>query len=107
MDNPLAKLSLDYWYKVLIVAGAFVFLLNGGGLLPAYPTGATAMLSAGVFLWGIGEWINHPYQEVLTLDPYGRPTGKISGYRRNPKIIGIAFDIAGFLLIGFGAIKLF
>lgn len=107
MNNPLAKLALDYWYKVLIVAGAFIFLLNGAGLLPSYPTAATGTISAGVFFWGLGEWINHPYQEQLLLNTLNRPYGKISGHPRNVRPIGIVFDILGLLLIGTGVFKLF
>ena len=90
MNNPLSKLTLDYWYKVLIVAGAFVFLLNGTGVLSAYPPGPTALVSLGVFFWGIG-----------------RVTATISGYPRNPKRIGVVFDILAFVLIAIGVWKFF
>ena len=107
MNNPLSKLTLDYWYKVLIVAGAFVFLLNGTGVLSAYPPGPTALVSLGVFFWGIGEWINYPYQEMLQYDGLGRVTATISGYPRNPKRIGVVFDILAFVLIAIGVWKFF
>ncbi|EBI9493431.1 hypothetical protein DLP94_08325 [Salmonella enterica] len=107
MQNPLAKLSLDHWYKVMILIGAFIFLLNGAGLLPAYPTATTGFISSGLFFWGLGEWMNHPYQEVLTLDPFNRPTGKISGHPRNTCLTGNIFDLIGFVLIITGLIKLF
>lgn len=105
MENPLSKLALDAWYKVFIAAGAFVFLINGTGLLSAYPTKPTALISAGFFFWGIGEWINHPYQESLMLDNFNRPYGKISGHRRKARGIGILLDVAGLGLILFGLIK--
>ena len=107
MNNPLSKLALDYWYKVLIVAGAFVFLVNGTGLLSAYPAVPTALVSLGVFFWGIGEWINHPYQEMLSYDAYGRVEATISGYPRSPKPIGILFDVFAFLLMVYGIWKFF
>ncbi|EOZ4638810.1 hypothetical protein ACQRKX_001757 [Enterobacter cloacae] len=107
MQNPLTQLPLDHWYKVIIIVGAFIFLLNGAGLLPAYPTAATACISAGAFFWGLGEWINHPYQEMLILDSFDRPNGKLSGRPRNAKPLGVTFDIVGFALMVFGIIKLF
>ncbi|EKN3386059.1 TPA: hypothetical protein ACTR19_001324 [Yersinia enterocolitica] len=107
MEHPLSKLALDHWYKVLIAAGSFVFVLNGTGVLEAYPTAATALISLGCVLWGIGEWINHPYQEKLVLDATGRISAKISGYRRNARLAGIVFDISGLGLIAFGIYKLF
>jgi hypothetical protein len=107
MNNPLSQLALDYWYKVILAAGTFVFLLNGAGLLPAYPTATTACISAGFFFWGLGEWINHPYQERLVLDAFDRVEAKISGRPRKANTLGSIFDIAGFILMGAGIIKLF
>lgn len=106
MNNPLSKLTLDYWYKVLIVAGAFVFLLNGTGVLSAYPRPYSTGFPWRLF-WGIGEWINHPYQEMLQYDGLGRVTATISGYPRNPKRIGVVFDILAFVLIAIGVWKFF
>ncbi|HIC2866463.1 TPA: hypothetical protein ACW0UL_003661 [Citrobacter freundii] len=105
MENPIAKLALNYWYKVLIAGGFFVFLVNGTGLLSAYPTAATGFISLGCALWGIGEWINHPYKEILIPGVFG-PSGKISGYPRSAKPAGIAFDVVGGILIALGIIKL-
>lgn len=107
MQNPMAKLVLDYWYKAIICIGGFIFVLNGAGLLPAYPTGATAGISAGLFFWGVGEWINHPYQERLLLNNFNQPYAKLSGYLRNPRPIGILFDVFAAVLIGIGVFKLF
>ncbi|EBF7359405.1 hypothetical protein OFY73_004650 [Salmonella enterica] len=107
MENPIAKLALNYWYKVLIAGGFFVFLVNGTGLLSAYPTAATGFISLGCALWGIGEWINHPYKEILIPGVFGRPSGKISGYPRSASPAGVAFDIVGAVLITLGIVKLF
>ncbi|EAA3032893.1 hypothetical protein DJ138_14470 [Salmonella enterica] len=107
MENPIAKLALNYWYKVLIAGGFFVFLVNGTGILTAYPTAGTGLISLGCALWGVGEWINHPYQEVLIPGVFGRPSGKLSGYPRKVSLAGIAFDVIGGALIVFGIVKLF
>lgn len=107
MDNPLSKLALDYWYKVMMVVGIVVFLLAGAGLLKAYPIAPTSLISLGTFFIGVGEWINHPLQTAIMSPTIGRPGGVITGHPRNAKFGGIAFDIFGIVLIGFGGYKFF
>ena len=99
MDNPLSKVALDHWYQVVMVAGIFVFILAGAGLLKAFPVVPTALVSFGFFWVGLGEWANHPLQTKL------HPIGIVRGHPRNPKPIGIVFDIVGLVLICFGAYK--
>ena len=96
MAGPLDKLALDYWYKVLMVAGFAVFLLAGAGYLHALPTKPTLLISLGVFLFGLGEWCNHPLQEQLGIGY------KITGHPRNASFSGLVFDLIGLALIGAG-----
>lgn len=107
MDNPLSKLALDYWYQVLMVVGIVIFLLAGAGLLKAFPTMPTALIALGIFWLGIGEWINHPLQNILTAANASFPGGALTGHPRNPKPLGLAFDLLGIVLIIFGAYKFF
>jgi len=58
------------------------------------------LLSLGLFLVGIGEWINHPFQTVLV------PFGKLTGHPRKNSPLGIAFDIAGVALVAVAIYKL-
>ena len=101
MDNPLSKVALDYWYQVLMVVGIFIFILSGAGLLKAFPVVPTSLISFGVFWVGLGEWANHPLQTRF------HPIGIVRGHPRNPRFIGIAFDILGVGLIVVGGYKLF
>lgn len=101
MDNPLSKVALDYWYQVLMVVGIFIFILAGAGLLKVFPPVPTSLISLGVFLFGLGEWANHPLQARI------HPVGIIRGHPRNPRPIGIAFDVVGASLIIFGGYKFF
>lgn len=101
MNNPLSKLELDYWYKVLMAVGIVIFILSGTGVLSAFPTAPTAFISLGVFFVGLGEWTNHPLQTVLV---HG---GVMTSHPRNPEPIGTAFDILGGCLIIFGSYKFF
>ncbi len=107
MDNPLSKLALDYWYKVLMVVGFVVFLLAGTGTLAAFPAAPTALISLGVFFIGLGEWINHPLKEALVAGNVFFPPGKISGHPRSPRALGYLFDLLGAISIIVGIYKLF
>lgn len=107
MDNPLSKLALDYWYKVMMVVGIVIFLLAGAGLLKAYPLVPTSLISLGAFFFGVGEWMNHPLQTILIEPRIGSRGGILKGHPRNAKFGGILFDIFGIALIGFGVYKLF
>jgi hypothetical protein len=103
MDNPLSKLALDYWYHVLMVVGIVIFLLCGAGLLKHCPTVPTAMASLGCFFFGLGEWINHPQRTAIRTV---FPAGVITGHPRSANALGIAFDLLGAALIGFGLYRL-
>jgi hypothetical protein len=105
MDNPLSKLALDYWYQVLMVVSIVVFLASGAGVLNAFPTIPTSVISLGCFFIGLGEWTNHPLQTRILYATAYQPGGVIRGHPRNPKPTGIAFDVLGIALIIFGGYK--
>lgn len=107
MENPLSKLALDYWYKVLMVVGIVVFFFVGAGLLKVFPVVPTATISLGVFFLGLGEWINHPLQTMLRAPDAFFPGSVIKGYPRNASVLGYVFDIFGLGLIGYGCYRLF
>lgn len=107
MDNPLSKLALDYWYKVVLVVCIVIFLLTGAGLLPAFPTAPTALISLGGFFIGLGEWINHPLQTRLFAGSARFPAGVVSGHPRTTTILGFTFDLLGVALVAYGGYKFF
>lgn len=43
-----------------MVVGIFVFILADIEFLKMFPTVQSALISLGVFLVGLGEWITHP-----------------------------------------------
>ncbi|MCT2385136.1 hypothetical protein [Erwinia pyrifoliae] len=106
MENPLSRLALDAWYKVIIVIGAFVVLLNGAGLLPSYPTRETFMIGLGCVIWGVAEWMNHPLNETAYPRTANMPAHKFVDYSWSPGPIGILLDVIGLGLIAWGLIKL-
>lgn len=107
MDNPLSKLALDYWYKVVLVVCIAIFLLTGAGLLHTFPTVPTAIISLGGFFVGLGEWINHPLQTALVPPSAYHPPGVLKGHPRKPTLLGVAFLVFGLVLVGVGVYKLF
>lgn len=107
MENPLSKLALDVWYKVLLVIGTFVVLLNGANLLPNYPVRETFIIGLGCIIFGIGEWINHPMHQSIQPAKFGIPSHTITDKSWRPSPAGILLDIAGIGLIAYGFIKIF
>jgi len=106
MDNPLSKLELDYWYKVLMVVSFVVFLLAAMGLLKAFPTAPTAFISLGVFFIGMSEWINHPLQTGFLPATIYRPGGVVTSHPRRSSFIGNIFLWPGLILVALGLFRL-
>lgn len=99
VSNPLGNLKIDNWYKALLVIGSCVFLVSLSTEVKGIENSVVQLISLGCILFGLGEWINHPYQEIIV------PGGKISGYPRKNKVGGIVFDIIGIIFVIFGVIK--
>lgn len=105
--NPLSKLALDYWYKVLMVVSVAIFILAGAGFLKAFSVAPTATISAGAFFISLGEWINHPLQSAIIPGNAYHPSGVISGHPRKNSTIGVIFVLLGISLVGYGVYLLF
>ena len=106
IDNPLPKFPIEYWYHVLMVIGATLFILSGSGLLTEFPVGATSIIAAGTFFFGLGEWVNHPLQTALYSGDADFPAGRLTGHPRKGSLIGYVFDLVGIGLIAFGLCEL-
>ena len=106
MENPLSKLALDYWYQVLVVVSTVVFLSSGAGVLKAFPTLPTALISLGGFWIGLGEWVNHPLQTGFLPPNAYIPAGVLTSHPRRHTALGNLFLSLGLSLVGFGIYKL-
>ncbi len=102
MGEILKNLSLEYWYKMLILACFGLFVLSITVPLQGIPNAALALISMGGFFIGMGEWINHPYRERIHLER----NIKIFGHPRSPKFGGLALDVVGAIAVIWGAWKL-
>ena len=109
MTNPLSNLKIDYWYKAVVVLAAFLLVISLTVELIDIENTLAQLICLGVLLIGIGEWINHPLQtEIVPPNTYrNAPTGGvITGYNRQGSLLGICFDILGFIFIAIGVCKL-
>jgi len=97
MENPLSKLELDSWYKVMIVVCTVIFLSTGAGLLPKLPTNETLLTSLGGIFLSCGEWKNHPRYTQIQQVWGQRFLG--TGFRRSFSLTGTILCLIGFYLI--------
>lgn len=66
-NNPLSKISINDWYKILPVLGASVLILSLTVEFVGVSNTAVQLISLGSILVGIGEWQNHPPETTITL----------------------------------------
>jgi len=55
-NNPLSKISINDWYKILPVLGAAVLILALTVELVGVKNTAVQLISLGAIFIGIGEW---------------------------------------------------
>ncbi|MCL2310780.1 MAG: hypothetical protein FWC42_11055 [Proteobacteria bacterium] len=90
----LEKLNLERWYRVLVYLGAIFFggavffsdAVNKGPITDV----ALMLLGAGMFFFGMGEWINHPPRGEK-----GGPSFFGPGAVRVPHLGGLLLDVVG------------
>lgn len=100
MDKSLAGLKIERWYHVLVVLGVAGAVAALSVDLKGIANAHALSLFLGVLFVGLGEWINHPLQtKLMPPNAYAPGGGIISGYPRNPSILGSLFDVLGFVLI--------
>jgi len=96
--NPLNKLKLDIWYKVLLPIGAIILLFA-----VVTSNKELMLLGFGLLLIGMGEWKNH---KVLSqhIDASAFNSEQwIHSTIRKPDALGILLDVLGVLaLIAWG-----
>jgi hypothetical protein len=101
MTNPLQSLKIDYWYKAVLAISAVLLLVALTTPLQGVKNSVVSIICLGGVFVGLGEWINHPYQEAIH---HGY---KISGYPRKDNLLGTLFVFLGLVLAGFGIYELF
>lgn len=84
----------NWWIAVLFAGVAISTAAIAVKLVPAI------LIGLGIMAIGVGEWINHPYQEQL-----GQGY-KITGHPRRPKPSGLLIGAVGVLLLALGLYRL-
>ncbi|WP_141229392.1 hypothetical protein [Cellvibrio mixtus] len=100
MSNPLQGLKIDYWYKAVLVISTALLIISLTVPLQGVSNSVVALICVGSILIGLGEWINHPYQEKIG-------SGfKISGHPRSNSFFGVALLMSGIFISGYGVYQL-
>ncbi len=101
MSNVLSSLKIDYWYKAVLVFGATLLVLSLTVPFHGVPNREVALLSSGLAIFGLGEWINHPLRTIIRQPDINYPGWlKCEGHPWKPSTLGIMLDIVGLALIG-------
>ncbi len=88
-----------------MVVSIVVFLASGAGVLKAFPTVPTALISLGCFWIGLGEWKNHPLQTGFLPPNAYRPSGILTSHPRRSTSVGNFFLFLGLVLVATGIYK--
>ncbi len=97
--QSLKRLVGNHWYKVVAISSAPPFLLALS--LPLNPSNrAIAMIAAGIFLFGVGEWINHPPRTLYAFDHFVASQPRIASFG------GVLMDLLGLYLLIWGIVML-
>jgi hypothetical protein len=87
-----------HWYKAIAVLSAPPFLL--ALTLPLNMNNrAIAMIASGIFLFGVGEWINHPPPTQYAFD-HQMSQARVASFG------GILMDLLGLYLLVWGIVML-
>lgn len=104
MFNVLKNLELRDWYHIMIVIGFALLILSLTVPLWGVDNNVIQLASVGMITYGLGEIINHPYQEIIQPTEYGPMHGK--GYKRKDSIKGWFFILVSVIFFASSAYKL-
>jgi hypothetical protein len=93
MSDPLSRLRIEHWWHAFTALGA-AGTVAALAFDPNVISQKDALLfSFGLFLFGIGQWINHPRSQSVI------PGFIVTSHHRQPSFVGAAFEIFGFVAI--------
>lgn len=108
MNNPLSNLKIDYWYKVSLIIATVLLITSLTVDLKGVKNKPIQLISVGIIIISLGEWINHPIQiQVIRPNPMLPSGGQLEGHPRKNSALGIFFDILGIIILVFGSYRLF
>lgn len=107
VSDVLKSLSIDTWYKAIMVLGGGVFAASIFFPVHGLTSQEWQLLSSGAFLIGLGEWKNHRvYTFIKPPNAYSGPAAVMSGIVRRPDLLGRLLWLFGLTLFFFGIWKI-
>lgn len=64
MNNPLNNLKIEGWYHVFVILGAIFLGLSLTVEMKYIDNTTVQLLSLSSIFIGLGEWCNHPFNEI-------------------------------------------
>jgi hypothetical protein len=93
MGDPFSGLQVKAWWHAFIVVGAAGIISSIAFKVDFISQRDCFLFFFGLFLFGVGAWINHPRQERIIA------IGKITSYYRQSTAFGLLLEIGGGLLV--------
>ena len=92
MSDTLSGLKVDKWWHAFTAVGGAGFVAAIAVESKTIPQRDLILLSLSLFLFGVGQWINHPKQVQVV------PGWKIEGHHRSPYPLGRCLELLGCLI---------
>ena len=89
MSNPLSGLKIDHWWQAFTVVGACGMVASLAFKDGVISQREAFLLFLSLFLFGVGQWINHPMRKTLI------PGAILTGYDRHTSFLGTIFEWIG------------
>jgi hypothetical protein len=93
MSNPLSGLKIDHWWHAFTVVGTAGMIATLAVKTEIIAKRDAFLLLPGLFLFGVGQWINHPLQTTIA------GSYKITGYHRRTCPLGLCLECIGCAII--------
>lgn len=102
MGDMFSGLKLEHWWHAFTVVGGAGLVAATAATIKGLPQRDAILLCLGLFLFGIGQWINHPVEErvnpMLQL--------KITAYHRRPGKLGRTLEAVAVVLFSVAVVRL-
>jgi hypothetical protein len=93
MGDTLSNLKIKKWWHAITVVGAGGMVICLPIKFDFIPQRDAFMIFLGMFLFGIGQWIDHPIQSGYYVDRIVSYTTK--GYHYKPSFVGVSLQLLG------------
>jgi hypothetical protein len=101
MSDPLSRLKIEHWWHAFTVAGAAGIVASLAFNPKVVGQKDALLLSVGFFIFGVGQWINHPRNQGVI------PGFIITSHHRQATLLGVCFEIVGLVAIIVATYRIF